>query len=242
MAAKKKATKKAAKAAPKDPRDPIAITPASMKATLVEVEKSLAKITPPEEPQPGSLADAMLHYIFSRGLPCGYGQEVLRRIETDFVDRNEYRVTEAYEIEEAFADLGFPDTFERCLAAKEAVSQLYNDQNAVSLEFLREAPVAERKGFFARVPAITPDLQKFLAQIVGYEEVLFSPRSTQRVQQRLGFDPKGSGVEAFFGGLRELIAPYGHLPLRVGPDTGDGKPILEPELSALCVVVRLGAK
>ena len=42
--------------------------------------------------------DALLHLSFSHGLPCGYGQEVRRRIEASYVDRNEFRVTEAFEV------------------------------------------------------------------------------------------------------------------------------------------------
>ena len=39
---------------------------------------------------------------------------------------------------------------------REAVAQVYNDQNGVSLDFLREATVSERNQFLVRVPAVTP--------------------------------------------------------------------------------------
>lgn len=239
---KKKAASKKKAAEPVDPRAPIPVTAKSMESTLAAFEAVMSKLTPPEEPQPGDLIGGAVHVIFADGLPCGYGQEVLRRIETEFVDRNEYRVTEAYETEEVLADLEMPDTFERCRLAKEVVGQVYNDQNSVSLEFLREAPAAERKGFYMRVPSITPKLVSFLGQVSGYEEVIFSPRSTQRVQTRLGFDPKAAATDKFFARIRELVTPFGYLPMTVGPHGANGKPNTEHELCPMCLLARLGAK
>ncbi|MCA8944147.1 MAG: hypothetical protein KDB80_16400 [Planctomycetes bacterium] len=239
-ATKKKATKKSADVV--DPRAPVPVSPKAMDETLAAIEQAIGRLTPPAEPETGQLVSGLLHRIFADGLPCGHGQEALRRIDSEYVDRNEYRVTEAYETEEVMADLDLPETFERCRTAKEIVGQIYNDQNSVSLEFLREAPAAERKGFYMRVPVITPPMIDFLAQVVSYEEILFSPRSTQRAQARIGFDPKAAATTKFFDRLRELIAPFGHVPMQVGADTTDGKPLLEPELCPMCLLARLGAK
>lgn len=246
MAAKKKTAKAAAKkkvAEPVDLRAPIAPTPANLTKVLADFEKAIAHLTPPEEPQPGDLINALLHIVFSRDLACGYGQEAHRRIEIEYVDRNEYRVTEAYEVEEIFTDFGLDDMFERCRDAKESVSQIHNDHNHVALEFLREASITERKGFFVRVPGIPPYAVKYINQILAFDEILFSPRSTARVQQRLGFPTSGNATEKFFARIRELIAPFGHVPLQVSTDKkAAGKPVLTPELCPLCTLVRVGAK
>lgn len=241
MAAKKKARKKTARAETKvvDPRAPVKPTPAALREALEEVRSVLPKIAQPEEPVPGDLVYAMVHAFFAEGLADGVAQEVLRRIENAFVDRNEFRVTEAFEVADLLRDLEIPDLLERCLAVQEAVGQVYNDQNSVSLDLLREASVTERNQFFQRVPAIAPHVSRFLISLISFEECIFSDRSTIRVQMRLGLDPKASAVQEFFSGMRELITPYGHIPLTVGPDSGDGRPTMEPVLSPASVVVRL---
>ncbi len=183
--------------------------------------------------------DALLHLYFADGLPCGYGQEVRRRIEEGFVDRNEFRVTEAFEVEEMLRDLDIPDLFDRCLAARESIAQIYNDQNGVHLTFLRDASISDRKMFFQRVPAVQPHVQKFLTDLLTLEEICFSEKSTQRAQQRLGLDPKNAGVRKWVDEVRALLKPYGHLPLSVGPHGKSGKPSEKHLLSPACLMARL---
>jgi hypothetical protein len=162
---------------------------------------------------------------------------VLHRFETAFVDRNEMRVTEAYETAEMLGDLGIPDLFERCDAARNSIGQLYNDQNAVSLTVLHEATVAERNSFFSRVPAFPPVATRALIHLLGFEELLFSERSTARVQQRLSLDT-APGVEPFIEELRQLLNPFGHIPVDVAPRGQEPDPSV-PELCPMCLLVRL---
>ncbi|MFN3240925.1 MAG: hypothetical protein ACE37K_05360 [Planctomycetota bacterium] len=183
--------------------------------------------------------DALLHLYFAHGLPCGYGQEARRRIEESFVDRNEFRVTEAFEVEELMRDLDIPDLFDRCLAVRESIAQVYNDQNGVHMTFLREASISDRNMFFQRVPAVQPHVQAFLTNLLTLEEICFSEKSTLRAQQRLGLDPKNSAVSKWVDEVRALLKPYGHLPLSVGPHGKDGKPSARHELSPACLLARL---
>ena len=232
----KKTTKKKRKAkkdaAPPDLREPLAPTPANLTATVAAVEKSLIGVEPPAEPHPSDLVDAMLHLTMAEGLPCSIGQECLRRFADYFVDRNEFRLTEGFEIEDLVGDLEIPNCFNRALRARDAIAEIYNDQNDVTLEFLREASVTDRKLFFQRIPVIKPAVTRFLVALMTYEEILFSDRSTMRLQQRVGLDPKSKVANEFVGTLRQLVAPHGHLPLRVNPDLPDS-------LSAACLVARL---
>ncbi len=243
-AAKKAAQKPNAKqvppAPPPDPREPRKPGSAAFKSTLQELREALAHVTPPPEPHPGDLVVAMIHFIFAEGLPCAVGQEAYRRLDTGFVDRNELRLTEAYEIEEMLGDLGIPDQFERSLAVRDSVAQIYNDQNEVDLTFLREAMVTERNQFFARVPAIKPRVAKFLGDLVSFEVILFSDRSTLRVQQRLGLDPKSLPVNEFVGELKPLLRAFGHLPLAVPQTTTAGSPAAGGSLCPACILTRLG--
>ena len=183
--------------------------------------------------------DAMLHMYFAAGLPCGYGQEVRRRIEESYVDRNEFRVTEAFEVEEMLSDLEIPDLFDRCLAVRESVAQVYNDQNGVHLTFLRDAGISERSNFYQRVPALQHHVVVFLNHMLAIEEVCFSEKSTARAQQRLGLDPKDSAVAKFVDELRACMKPYGHVPVSIGPHGKNGKPNLKHNLSPACILARL---
>jgi hypothetical protein len=166
-------------------------------------------------------------------------QETVRRIAEEFVDRNEYRVSEAFEVEDLLADLQMPELFARCQSAQQAIAQVYNDQNSVDLAYLREATISERKSFFQRSPVIPTHTVRYLSHFLSFEEVVFSPRSTQRVQQRLGLEGAGVAVDRFVDRVRALLAPFGHLPIQVGPDSKDGKPNREPTLCPACLLVRL---
>lgn len=242
MAAKKKTGKKAGSQGKQavetvDPRACLAPTQANLTATLEQMRAVLAKLPAPAEPQRLDPVDALLHIIFADGLPCRTGQVVVHRFETAFVDRNEMRVTEAYETTEMLGDLGIPDLFDRCATARASVGQLYNDQNKVSLSLLHEATVAERNSFFSRVPAFPPVATRALIHLLGFEELLFSERSTVRVQQRLGLD-NAPGVEPFIEELRQLLDPFKHIPVDVAPRGQEPDPAA-PELCPMCLLVRL---
>ena len=86
---------------------------------------------------------------------------------------------------------------------------------------------------------LKPQVVRFVVSLMTFEEILFSDRSTLRLRQRMGLDPKDTHANAFLGELKQLVIPFGHLPLRVGNPTGDGKPVLEPQQSAASLVVRL---
>jgi len=236
----KKAPRKAPakKQPPPDLRAPRAVGAPAFKASLLDLREALDKLTPPPEPGPQDLVVAMIHFTFADGVRCALGQEANRRLADGFVDRNEFRLTEAFEFEEMLRDLEIPDLFRRCLAVRDSVAQIYNDQNAVDLSLLREAKVTDRSQFFARVPAILPPVAKFLVDLVSFEEILLSDRSTLRVHQRMGLDPKSAAVNEFVGELKPLLQPFGHIPVDVPPaDGGEGH---QPPLCPACILSRLG--
>lgn len=238
MGAKKK-TNGAPVDTPPDPREPLAPDPANLALVLKELEAVLADVPPPPEPKQLDLVEAMFHISFADGVACGHGQEARRRIGENFVDRNEFRVTEAYEVENLLSDLPIPGLFDRCLSLRDAVAQIYNDQNGVNLDFLRDAGVGDRSTFFQRVPALRPVVVTFLSNLLTVEELCFSDKSTLRAQQRLGLDPADKAVGEFLATARTLLQPYGHLPLDVGPHLPGHKPNLKHVLSPACLLVRL---
>ncbi|MCB9886953.1 MAG: hypothetical protein H6838_15785 [Planctomycetes bacterium] len=196
---------------------------------------------PVEEPGPETdLVEAMLHIYFADGLACGYGQEARRRIRESFVDRNEFRVTEAYEVEDLLRDLEIPDLFERCMWVRDSIAQIYNDQNGVQLGFLRSAGISDRNTFFQRAPALQPHVVHFLGNLLTLEEICFSDKSTLRAQQRFGLDPKDKATADFLNSVRVLLAPYRGMPLDVGKDQARGKVNLTHPLSPTCLLLRLG--
>lgn len=230
---------KAAADGPPDLRSHLEPTAKNLEATLVELEAVVGKLTPPEVQQPTELVEAMVHQILTAGVPCGIGQAARARIAVDFVDRNEFRLTEAFELEELLGDLGIPEAFERCDRIIQAIRQIYNEQNSVTLEFLRDAQVGDRNTFLQRAVAIPTEASRFITHILSFEELLFSDRSTQRVQQRLNLDAKVPHVEAFLTRAAVMLKPFGCLPLDVAPPRNDRTPHLVPTLSPACLLVRL---
>lgn len=241
MTTKKKQKASAATDAPPDPREPLAPTAENLDAVLKQLKAVLADLPPPaaaaEPPPPLDLVDALLHLYFADGLPCGYGQEARRRIAGGFVDRNEFRVTEAFEVEDLLRDLAIPHLFDRCLAVRDSVAQVYNDQNGVQLGFLRDAGISDRNTFFQRVPAVQSHVVHFLTNLLTFEELCFSDKSTSRAQQRVGLE--GPAAAKFLDEVRTLVKPYGGLPLDVGPHLASKKPNLGHTLSPACLLVRL---
>lgn len=243
MTTKKKSKTATAPDAPPDPREPLAPTAENLAELLQQLKLVLADLPPPPPPAEGEvrppldLVDALLHISFADGLPCGYGQEARRRIAESFVDRNEFRVTEAFEVEDMLRDLPIPGLFDRCLAVRDSVAQIYNDQNGVNLTFLRDAGIGDRNTFFQRVPAVPSHVVAFLTNLLTLEELCFSDKSTVRAQQRLGIDP--AVANKHLDELRALVKPYGYLPLDVGPHLGNRKVNLKHTLSPACLLVRL---
>lgn len=239
MTSKKKAQHAPQVESPPDPREPLAPTPVNLKATLGELERVLRDLPAGSEPKQLDLVDALLHICFADGLPCGYGQEARRRIAESFVDRNEFRVTEAFEVEDMLRDLPIPGLFDRCLALRDTVAQVYGDQNGVQLAFLREAGINDRNMFFQRIPAMPPAWATFLTNMLTFEELCFSDKSTLRAQQRLGIDSKDTPANEFLNSLRATLKPYGQLPIDVGPHLANRKPNSKHTLSPACLLLRL---
>src|SRR5687768_8652487 len=85
-----KPAKKVVVAPPPDPRAALAPTEANLAATLAELTTVVKGLTPPAQPAKLDLVHALCHIVLGDGLPCGVGQECVRRIEGAFVDRNEF--------------------------------------------------------------------------------------------------------------------------------------------------------
>ena len=232
-----KAGKKTAVAAPPpDPRAPIEPTAENLRATVQDLTAAVQRLTPPAQPAPLDLVQALVHIVIGDGLACSVGQEAVHRIEKSFVDRNEFRVTEAFEVAELLGDLDIPDVFDRCLMLRDAIAQIYNDQNAIQLDFLREAGVSDRQNFFNRVPALPPRVVRYMMNLLSFEEAVFADKPNQRVLQRLGLDPRAANVLEFFAAVKTVLAPFGHLPLEVG-ERGNAA-----ALSPACLLSRLAPR
>ena len=248
MAAKKKNEKAAAVPAVEAAPDPRLALPAgapSWDTVLADLKAVLASVAAPAEPQNLDLFEAMVHIAFGEGLSCGIGQEAARRIRTSFVDRNEFRVTEAYEVEDLLRDLPIPDLFARCLWVRETVGQIYSDQNGLDMAFLRNMGVGDRATFFQRLPSMPASVVAWVNNLLTVEELVFSDKSILRAQQRLGMDPKDGKAAKFVDEVRAMLKPFGHLPITVGKDeapnkAGLAKPNMGHALCPACNLIRLG--
>ncbi|MGE0144642.1 MAG: hypothetical protein AB7I19_16640 [Planctomycetota bacterium] len=225
---------KGSESKPVDPRAAVEPTASVLTATLANLSEILADLDRPAEPQALDLVSAAMHHVLGAMVPCRTAEIAIDRLDKEYVDRNELRVTEAFETAELLADLGIPDLFERCKVIQQMVSQIYNDQNRVDLASLRSLSITERKGMFQRLPAIPPATVAYLNQLLTFEEILLAPRSASRAQVRLGLE--GAAADEFVQKARDLVQPFGHLPLLIGKPSAD--PAKRP-LCPCCLLARI---
>ena len=134
----------------------------------------------------GEVLDHAVYVLIARNVPRRRAEEAVRRLHTEFVDWNEVRLAEAFELAELWTDLiQVPDLFQRCEKVKSLIAQVYQDQNKISLDMLKEREPEERVQYLEAVQALAPDQRQYLALVLaGMDQVVFH-WSLARVVQRL---------------------------------------------------------
>jgi hypothetical protein len=155
------------------------------------------------------LGEVLDHAIFAalgREVPARKKEEAVRRLHTEFVDWNEVRLAEAFELEQLFSDLvPVPDLFQRCERIKALINQVYQDQNKISLDHLREKSADERAKYLATLTPLSAD-QAFYVNLAveGFDKVLFH-YSSARVVQRLGIVKRTGSPSQMATQLEQLL-------------------------------------
>jgi hypothetical protein len=173
---------------------------------LAPMEATITVSAAPGSPEPG-VVDHALYVVLAKDQNPKKAAEAVQRLHSEFVDWNEVRLCEAFEFADLFADLlPGPDLFARCERLKELINQIYQDQNKISLEFLREASPEERAKYLATLPALRPE-EVFYVQVAltGFDQVVFHYGSA-RVVQRLGVVKRTGSPTQMVAQLEKLLA------------------------------------
>ena len=169
---------------------------APKKATPKGIQESLSKVlgrcpTPPAKEKGFTLVEIGIFSIFAIGRTSAKdAAEATKRVVKAFPDWNEFRISDAFELVEILEDLKIDTLFDRCEQVLEFVNEVYNDQNFVDLEYLRELPVDDRLALLGRFQSIPASMTHYLAlAIQDFEGFLFH-YSWARVVQRVGVVPR----------------------------------------------------
>lgn len=189
----------------------------------------------------GDILDHAIYVILARGAVPKKVEEAVRRLHTEYVDWNEVRLTEGFELMEVFSDLiQVPDLFERCEKVKSLLSQIYQDQNKLSLEFLREKTGEERAKFLSRIQALTPEQMLYvLLAVEGFDKVTFH-YSSARVVQRLAVVKRTGSPTQMVELMQGLLAKRDSLSDQMGLVwLGENICLSKNPLCRQCVLVRV---
>jgi hypothetical protein len=162
------------------------------KPTAKKVQEILVRFlgrspTPPVKDKGFNLVEIGIFCIFAMGRTSAKdAAEATKRVVKAFPDWNEFRISDAFELVEILDDLKVESLFDRCEQVLEFVNEVYNDQNFVDLEYLRELPVEDRLALLGRFQSIPSSMTHYLAlAIQDFDGFLFH-YSWARVVQRVG--------------------------------------------------------
>ncbi len=131
--------------------------------------------------------------------------EAVKRLVEAFPDWNEFRISDPLEFVEILEDLKLDNLYNRCERVLEFINDVYQDQNGVDLEFLRESDSEDRLTILDRYVSLGPALAHFLALgIQGFEGVLFH-YSWARVVQRLGIVPRSGSPKVLLASFAKVF-------------------------------------
>lgn len=147
--------------------------------------------------QPKTVVELGVFCIFALGgNSARVSLESTKRLVTSFPEWNEFRVSEAYEFLEVLEGLKVVEPYDRCEQVLEFINEVYQDQNAVDLEFLRDMSPEDRLVALNRYRSLGPALSHYIALgLQGFRGILFH-YSWARVVQRVGIVPRSGSPKA----------------------------------------------
>jgi endonuclease III len=115
------------------------------------------------DPQPRPVYDplhALVRGVFSYDLPDSRADDLMKVIETQFVDLNEVRVATELELAEIIGPR-VPDIDRRCSMAVSAMMHIFERENILSLNRLKEMGKREARQFLRDLPGLHPFAEAF---------------------------------------------------------------------------------
>ncbi|MAE78119.1 MAG: hypothetical protein CMJ85_14750 [Planctomycetes bacterium] len=141
--------------------------------------------------------------------------DAMVRLRKSFSEWNEFRVSEAYEFLEVLEDINVIEPYDHCEKVLEFVNEIYQDQNAVDLEFLRDLDAVDRLIALNRYRSLGPALSHYMALgLQGFDGILFH-YSWSRVVQRVGIVPRAGSPKALVASLAEVFGALDTLALQI---------------------------
>jgi hypothetical protein len=194
---------------------------APKKPTVKGIQESLSKVlgrcpTPPVKDKGFTLVEIGIFSIFAIGRTSARdAAEATKRVVKAFPDWNEFRISDAFELVEILDDLKIDSLFDRCEQVLEFVNEVYNDQNFVDLEYLRELPVEDRLALLGRFQSIPSSMTHYLAlAIQDFEGFLFH-YSWARVVQRVGIVPRSGSPKTLVASASKIFHGLDSVTLQV---------------------------
>jgi len=185
-------------------KTPKKVKPKDLVHTLIQYMGKVPR--PPARKAPKTVVEVGIFAIFAiGGNPSGACMEAVRRLLETFPDWNEFRISDAIEFHELLEDLGLKDLYDRCERVLDFINDVYQDQNQVDLEFLRDLPPEDRLQILDRYTSLGPPLAHFLAlSLQGFEGVLFH-YSLARVAQRVGLVERTGSPKVLVASLEKAL-------------------------------------
>ncbi len=183
---------------------PKKVTAAKLVAVLNQYMGKVPR--PPQKKSPKTVVETGIFAILAiGGNAAGECMDAVHRLLEAFPDWNEFRISDAIEFYELLAETKIDNLYDRCQRILDFVNDVYQDQNAVDLEFLRDLEPQDRLQILDRYPSLGPPLAYFIAlSLQNYEGVLFN-YSWARVAQRVGLVPRSGSPKVLTASLEKAL-------------------------------------
>ena len=189
----------------------------TVKTICDALSKHIGKVsTVPSNSLPETVVETGIFCIFAiGGTAPKIALDATKRSVEAFPNWNEFRISDAFEFLEFLEDLQIEDLYDRCEQVLEFVDEVYQDQNHVDLEYLREQSPEERLGALNRYQSLGPALAQYLAlALQDFEGILFH-YSWARVVQRVGIVPRSGSPKILMQSLGKVFKGEDLLSLQV---------------------------
>lgn len=138
---------------------------------LKSVQRKLVKEYKPEPRQPIDPVQALVRGILSFDVPDAKVEEAMKVIAKEYVDLNELRVATELEVQELLGTR-YPRVEDRAAMIAVALNSIFERENTMHLQRLRELNKREARAFVRDTPSVHPFVEAYVMQY-GFESPAF---------------------------------------------------------------------
>ena len=129
--------------------------------------KRLVKEYKPAERQPQEALKALVRGAMSFDVADARVDEIMRHIDTEFVDLNELRVATDLEIQEMLG-AKYPDIERRVAMITQSLNNIFEREHTLSLDRLKEISRRDARQFLRELPEIHPFVEAYV-MLFGFD-------------------------------------------------------------------------